>query len=146
MIATRNWITVAESKYPRETDAFNFVRQTFPTHEPYRAWTNFEFIADDGSINSDYLLEEIIAEGPGYQDWLATHVRLQDIQRRVRLYHVRTESSQEDRGKLERAALREFQLVETLQHPAVLPPRKHALSRSKRRLDSNPSPCYPRNT
>ena len=28
----------------------------FPTHEPYRAWSNFEFIADDGSINEVDLL------------------------------------------------------------------------------------------
>ena len=282
-----NWIKIAESGYPWEREALEFVRTTFPTHEPYRAWSNFEFIADDGSINevdllvltpegfflieiksrpgrlygdagtwlwetdgklfttdnpligantkskklrallqrqracknkgqvpfieplvfcsapelqfelqgtaaqriclrdrervadsparpgilaaimrrecpglegppkgthdrptakmvsqamdqagirasqrhrkvSDYLLEQIIGEGPGYQDWLATHVRLDAIKRRVRLYHVRTESSKEDRGKLERAALREFQLLETLQHPGIL--RIHGFS------------------
>jgi hypothetical protein len=32
------------------------VRARFPTHEPYRAWSNFEFIADDGSINEVDLL------------------------------------------------------------------------------------------
>ncbi|MCX7424646.1 MAG: NERD domain-containing protein [Planctomycetia bacterium] len=32
------------------------MRQQFPTHEPYRAWSNFEFIADDGSINEVDLL------------------------------------------------------------------------------------------
>jgi hypothetical protein len=276
-----NWIKVAESGYPWEREALEFLRSRFPTHEPYRAWSNFEFIADDGSINevdllaftsegfflieiksrpgrltgdagtwlwetdgklytsdnpligantkakklrsllqrqracknkgqvpfieplvfcsapdlrfellgtaahrvclrdrkkagdsparpgilaaimrrecpglegppkgthdrptarmvsqavdqagirasqrhrkvSDYLLEHLIGEGPGYQDWLATHVRLQDIKRRVRLYHIRSESSREDRGKLERAAQREFQLLETLQHTGIL--------------------------
>lgn len=275
------WTTVAESGFPWERDALEFIRARFPSHEPYRAWSNFEFIADDGSINevdllvfspmgfflveiksrpgrlygdagtwlwntdgkiytadnptilantkakklrallqrqraakgkgeipyveplvfcsapdlrfdlkgtaahrvclrdrektadaqerpgilaaiirrecpglepnpkgthdkptaklvsqamdqagirpsqrsrkvSDYLLERIIGEGPGYQDWLATHVRLGDIKRRVRLYHVRSESSKEDREKIERAALREFQILETLQHPGVL--------------------------
>ncbi|MBX6314303.1 MAG: protein kinase, partial [Isosphaeraceae bacterium] len=278
---TMNWITVAESGFPWERDALEFVRAKFPVHEPYRAWSNFEFIADDGSINevdllvftpegfflveikscpgrlfgdagtwtwetdgkfytydnpliaantkakklrsllqqqracknkgqvpfieplvfcsapelrfelqgtaahrvclrdreksgetparpgilaaimrrecvglehqpkgthdrptakmvsqamdqigirasqrhrkvSDYELEQIIGDGPGYQDWLATHVRLKDSKRRVRLYHVRTESSAEEREKIERAALREFQILETLQHPAVL--------------------------
>ena len=29
---------------------------SFPPHEPYRAWANFEFIADDGSINEVDLL------------------------------------------------------------------------------------------
>ena len=30
--------------------------QRFPDQEPYRAWSNFEFIADDGSINEVDLL------------------------------------------------------------------------------------------
>ena len=48
--------TVAESGYPWEREALEFVRAKFPTHEPYRAWSNFEFIADDGSINEVDLL------------------------------------------------------------------------------------------
>ena len=276
-----NWIAVAESNYPWVRDALEFVRSRFPSHEPYRAWSNFEFIADDGSINevdllvftpegfflieiksrpgrlfgdagtwvwesagklhtvdnpliganakarklrsllqrqkvfknkgkppfiealvfcsspelrlelqgvaayrvcprdrekagdaparqgimaaiqrrecpgveplakgthdrptaklvsqameqagirpsqshrrvSDYELKQVIGSGPGYQDWLANHVRLTDVTRRVRLYHVQNESSEEDRTKIERAALREFQLLETLQHPGIL--------------------------
>jgi serine/threonine protein kinase len=287
MASGLNWIKVAESGFPWEREALEFIWTKFPGHEPYRAWSNFEFVADDGSINevdllvltpegfflieiksrpgrlqgdagtwvwendgklfttdnpligantkskklrallqrqracknkgqvpfieplvfcsapelkvelqgtaaqriclrdrertaespalpgilaailrrecaglegppkgthdrptarmvsqamdqagirqsqrhrkvSDYLLERIIGEGPGYQDWRATHVRLDAIKRRVRLYHVRTESSAEDRGKLERAALREFQLLETLQHPGIL--RVHGFS------------------
>ncbi|MGZ3317204.1 MAG: NERD domain-containing protein, partial [Isosphaeraceae bacterium] len=51
-----NWIKIAESGYPWEREALEFVRTTFPTHEPYRAWSNFEFIADDGSINEVDLL------------------------------------------------------------------------------------------
>jgi serine/threonine protein kinase len=281
MAPGQNWIKVAESGFPWEREALEFVRAAFPSHEPYQAWSNFEFIADDGSVNevdllaftphgfflveiksrpgrlfgdagtwswenegrlittdnpllvantkakklravlqrqracknkgtvpfieplifcsapglqlelqgtaayrvclrdreqagdvegrpgilaaiknrqcpglerysrgthdrptakmvsqamdqagirpcqrhrkvSDYLLERLLGDGPGYQDWLATHARLEDIKRRVRVYHVRTESSKEDRGKLERAALREFQLLESLQHPAIL--------------------------
>ena len=56
MSSTRNWTTVAESQYPWERDAFGFGRRKFPEHEPYRAWANFEFIADDGSINEVDLL------------------------------------------------------------------------------------------
>ena len=56
MSITGNWTTVAESKYPWERDALSFVRRKFPEHEPYRAWANFEFIADDGSINEVDLL------------------------------------------------------------------------------------------
>ena len=69
---------------------------------------------------SDYLLEQLIGDGQGYQDWLATHVPLRDVKRRVRIYHVRTEASADDRARNERAALREFQLFESLQHPGVL--------------------------
>ncbi|MHC4176995.1 MAG: BREX system serine/threonine kinase PglW, partial [Planctomycetota bacterium] len=282
MANPKNWITVAESRYPWERDALEFVRRRFPSHEPYRAWSNFEFIADDGSVNevdllvftpqgfflieiksrpgrlsgdagtwtwqtpdgklittdnplilantkakklrsllhrqkackktgplpfiealvfcsaldlqcdlqgtarfrvclrdrekdgetpaqpgilaairrrecrgldpqpkgqhdrptakvisqaldqagirpsqrhrkvSDYVLDHIVAEGPGYQDWEATHVQLPDAKRRVRLYLVRTGASEEERKTNERAALREFQLLETLQHPGIL--------------------------
>src|SRR3954453_12175139 len=52
----KNWITVTESRYPWERDALDFVHDRWPDHEPYRAWTNFEFIALDGSINEVDLL------------------------------------------------------------------------------------------
>jgi len=281
MAESTHWMTVSESSYPWEREALEFIRARFPSHEPYRAWSNFEFIAEDGSINevdllvfspqgfflieiksrpgrlfgdagtwvwetdgrlftrdnpliganakarklrsllqrqkvcknkgqlpflealifcsaadlrfelrdrgayhvclrdrekstdaparpgilaaiqrrecpglelypkgtfdrptakllsqamdqagirpsvkkrtvSDYELKQLVGSGPGYQDWLATHVRLNDVTRRVRLYHVRTESSADDREKIERAALREFQILESLQHPGVL--------------------------
>ena len=54
--AAHNWIKHAESQYPWERDALDFVRQQFPDYPPYRAWSNFEFIADDGSINEVDLL------------------------------------------------------------------------------------------
>lgn len=278
---TNNWITVAESSFPWERDALEFVRGQFPAHKPYRAWSNFEFIADDGSINEvdllaftpqgfflieiksrpgrlfgdagtwtwetdgklstidnpliaanskakklhsllqrqkackkrgqlpflealifcstpdlrcelrdtaryrvclrdrekdgdtpqrlgimaaikrrdcpgldsypkgthdrptaktisqameqagirpsqrrrkvgDYVLDQMLGEGPGYQDWQATHVQLPNVKRRVRLYLVRTEASAEDRQTIERAARREFQLVDKLEHPGIL--------------------------
>ena len=50
-MSTNNWVTVAESRFPWERDALDFVRKRLPSHEPYRAWSNFEFIADDGSVN-----------------------------------------------------------------------------------------------
>jgi serine/threonine protein kinase len=45
-----NWIVVTESQYPWEREALDYVRARFPTHEPYLAWTNFEFVADDGAV------------------------------------------------------------------------------------------------
>ncbi len=52
---------VTESAFPWEQDALDFVRERLPDHEPYHAWSNFEFIADDGSINEVDLL--VLAPG-----------------------------------------------------------------------------------
>ena len=38
-----NWTTITGSRYPWEQDALDFIREQFPSHEPYRAWANFEF-------------------------------------------------------------------------------------------------------
>ena len=51
-----NWITVAESQFPWEREALEFIRSQFPKQEPYRAWSNFEFLAGDGSLNEVDLL------------------------------------------------------------------------------------------
>jgi serine/threonine protein kinase len=281
MALQKNWMTIAESSFPWERDALDFVRRQFPSHEPYRAWANFEFIADDGSVNevdllvftpqgfflieiksrpgrlrgdagtwtwetdgklttvdnpyqlanskakklrsllqrqkackskgqvpfiealvfcsatdlhcelqgtarhhvclrdraaeaekpgrpgilaaikrrecdgldpyakgthdrptakmvaqateqagirasqrsrkvSDYELDQLIDEGPGYQDWQATHSTLKNVRRRVRIYNVRTGATIDERQTIERAARREAELLESLQHPGVL--------------------------
>lgn len=277
MAKAKNWITVTESSFPWEREALEFVREQFPSNEPYRAWANFEFVADDGSINevdllvftpqgiflieiksrpgrlrgdvgtwtwetqgkppatvdnplflanskakklrsllsrqkaakkkgggipwidavvfcsatdlkfelqgtaancirlrdtetragimgtirrrecpglrdkfndrydrpaakimaqameqagirqsqksrkvSDYLLENLIDEGPGYQDWQASHSTLKNVRRRVRIYNVRTSASEDERDAIRRAAQREAELLETLQHPGIL--------------------------
>ena len=278
----KNWMTVTEPAFPWEREALEFVRSQFPAHGPYRAWSNFEFIADDGSINevdllaftpqgfflfeiksrpgrlfgdagawtwdtdgrlvtednplllangkakklrfllqgqkackkrkgklpfiealvfcsaaelqcelsgtaryrvclrdrpaegdrseragitaaikrrecagldahpkgthdqptakivaqameqaglrpsqrsrkvSDYVLDHLIDEGPGYQDWQATHTALQNVRRRIRVYNVRTGATEDERATIERAARREAELLEALQHPGVL--------------------------
>ena len=282
MATASNWTSFAESPYPWERDALDFVRERFPTHEPYRAWSLFEFIALDGSVNevdllvfapygfflveiksrpgrvsgdagtwtwetdgrlastdsplklanlkakkladllnhqpafkrggrvpfiepmiflsapnlqcdlagtgrlkvclrdrdaadgsparpgimsairrrecpgleslpgrvqldrptaklvaraidqagirqsnrqrrvSDYLLEQQIDEGRGFQDWQGSHVQLPETKRRIRIYPVRTDASEEVRRTHERAAIREFQLIENLQSPGIL--------------------------
>jgi serine/threonine protein kinase len=50
------WKEITTSQYPWERQALAFVRERLPDHEPYRAWSNFEFIAEDGSINEVDLL------------------------------------------------------------------------------------------
>jgi len=51
-----NWNAITPSSFPWEKEALDYIRSQFPTHEPYRAWSNFEFIADDGSLNEVDLL------------------------------------------------------------------------------------------
>jgi serine/threonine protein kinase len=69
---------------------------------------------------SDYLLDRLIEDGPGYQDWEASHVQNIGGKRRIRLYLVENEATADDREMIRRAARRDFQLTEALQHPGVL--------------------------
>src|SRR5919198_6644320 len=48
--------TEGASAWPHEREALAFIRARFPAYEPYRAWTNVEFIAEDGSVNEVDLL------------------------------------------------------------------------------------------
>lgn len=45
------WKQITPSDYAWEREALEFAKQLLPDHDPYRAWANFEFIAQDGSIN-----------------------------------------------------------------------------------------------
>ena len=50
------WTTVQESEYPWERAALAYLKELLPEAEPFRAWSNFEFIGTDGSINEVDLL------------------------------------------------------------------------------------------
>jgi serine/threonine protein kinase len=50
------WTEVTTSQHDHERAALHFIRQRFPDREPFRAWTNFMFIADDGTRNEVDLL------------------------------------------------------------------------------------------
>jgi serine/threonine protein kinase len=52
----KQWMTLSRSRFPWEQEALDFVFERFPAQDNYRAWSNFEFIADDGSINEVDLL------------------------------------------------------------------------------------------
>ncbi|QGJ70863.1 BREX system serine/threonine kinase PglW [Planctomycetales bacterium 10988] len=69
----------------------------------------------------DYVLGKLLADGPGYQDRLAKHASFDDVHCRVRQYTVAQASSEEDRQRLKRAAAREFQIIQSLNHPNILP-------------------------
>jgi serine/threonine protein kinase len=68
----------------------------------------------------DFVLGKLAFEGPGYQDWEAIHVALQNVHRRVRIYPVATGTSTLSRRTLERAAQREYQILEGIRHPGIL--------------------------
>src|ERR1700720_538767 len=39
------WSAISESGFEWEREALDFLREHLPDHEPYRAWSNLEFIA-----------------------------------------------------------------------------------------------------
>jgi Nuclease-related domain/CHAT domain len=50
------WKAVTESDFPWEREALDFLREHLPDHEPWYAWSNFEFIDDQGRVNEVDLL------------------------------------------------------------------------------------------
>ncbi|MEX2365579.1 MAG: NERD domain-containing protein, partial [Pseudohongiellaceae bacterium] len=56
MSMATHWKQITPSDYAWEREALEFLREALPDHDPYRAWSNFEFIAQDGSINEVDLL------------------------------------------------------------------------------------------
>lgn len=69
----------------------------------------------------DYILGELIADGPGYQDRLAKHAAFDNVYCRVRQYTVAQVATEDARKHLQRAAGREFQIIQTLEHQGILP-------------------------
>jgi Nuclease-related domain len=55
------WTVVSQSPFAWERDALDFARTHLPDHEPWRAWSNFEFIDDEGRVNEVDLL--VLAPG-----------------------------------------------------------------------------------
>ncbi|MBK5938353.1 BREX system serine/threonine kinase PglW [Halochromatium roseum] len=45
------WKQITPSDFAWEREALAFLKEQLPNHEPYRAWANFEFIAQGGAIN-----------------------------------------------------------------------------------------------
>lgn len=68
----------------------------------------------------DYRLTKLLAEGEGFQDWEASHVSIDTVHRRVRIYTVATASSPEIRAARVRQARREFEILEGIDHPGIL--------------------------
>lgn len=47
----KRWQVVAESNFPWEREALEWLRARLPDRDPWSVWTNFEFIDDEGKIN-----------------------------------------------------------------------------------------------
>ena len=62
-LSSNRWHTIAESQFPWERDALDYLRERLPDQEPFRAWSNFEFIADDGSI---YEVDLVVLTAAGF--------------------------------------------------------------------------------
>lgn len=45
------WHVIAESSFPWEREALEWLRSKLPDRDPWNVWTNFEFIDDEGKIN-----------------------------------------------------------------------------------------------
>ena len=73
----------------------------------------------------DYQLDELLFEGPSYQDWAATHVALEGDRARVRIYVVEPGASEDSRQSIVRAAKREYQILEGIAHRGILRARAY---------------------
>jgi serine/threonine protein kinase len=77
----------------------------------------------------DYELGDLLGDGPGYQDFQATHSGIANLHRRVRIYHT-LGAPPEDKAIVGRAARRELELLEGVQHQGIVRPldlREHEL-------------------
>lgn len=68
----------------------------------------------------DYKLTKLIAEDEVFQDWEASHVSIDTVHRRVRIYTVASASSPDIRAARLRQARREFEVLEGIDHPGIL--------------------------
>ena len=50
-LSPSRWKHFAESRFPHEREALEFLRDNLPDCDPVHMYSNFEFIADDGSVN-----------------------------------------------------------------------------------------------
>ena len=50
-MSANRWHVIAESNFPWEREALEWLRAQLPDREPWNVWTNFEFIDDEGKIS-----------------------------------------------------------------------------------------------
>jgi hypothetical protein len=75
------WAAISQSRFEWEREALDFLRDHLPDNEPWRAWSNFEFIVS-GERRDDLRIVGR-SEHPGDERVLADPVRRQVGPRRV---------------------------------------------------------------
>jgi hypothetical protein len=55
IVPSARWTAVTESAYAWEAEAIAFLRERLPDSDFYQGWSNFEFVAGDGSVNESTL-------------------------------------------------------------------------------------------
>ena len=71
-------------------------------------------------FGSAHQLDKLLLEGASYQDWLAHHLSTERVQRRIRIYPAARAMDVESRKMFMRAARREFEALNSIQHEGVL--------------------------
>ena len=51
IVPNPRWTAISESAFAWEAGAIAWLRDRLPDSESYRGWSNFEFVAQDGSVN-----------------------------------------------------------------------------------------------
>ena len=78
----------------------------------------------------DYRLDELLLDGPNYQDWTARHAAIESERARVRIYGIPHGTSDDERTVLKCAARREYQILRDVRHEGILAAKaytEHAL-------------------
>ncbi len=73
----------------------------------------------------EYQLGAIISEGGNFQDWEGRHVSIESVRRRIRIYTFASAATEQARKTLVRRAVREFQILEGIDHPGILKVRDY---------------------
>lgn len=50
-LSNSRWHVIAQSNFPWEQEALEWIRSSLPDRDPWHVWTNFELIDDEGRVN-----------------------------------------------------------------------------------------------
>lgn len=68
----------------------------------------------------DYHLQKLLEDCESWQDWLGQHISLPQTLRRIRLYNVAQAASKEERTSRSEQAVREFKVLDGINHSGIL--------------------------